>query len=60
MPSYTLRRFERPQDGRFGVSDDACLIEARDEQEAILMAQAEIAEPDSPLLAIELLGRVIA
>ena len=54
MPTYTLRRFRRPAQGWYGPTDDVRDVEAGDDPQAILIAQAVAAEPEGDLLAIEL------
>jgi hypothetical protein len=54
LPTYTLRRFSRPAQGWYGPTDDVRDVEAVDDQQAVLIAQAVAAEPENDLLAIEL------
>lgn len=56
MAAYFLRRFLRPREGSEGLIDQVQEIEALDDAQAILIAQAQAAEADGALLAVDLVN----
>ena len=53
MRTYQLRKLIRSANGTLEPTEEIKGIEARDEREAVAIAQALAAEPDDRLLAIE-------